>query len=70
MVYFTGIKKTKHYKEHHERQVPLFEVIKIIKENSKKIRKKGEKFKIETKYVYVLFKIKNNTAYIINAKRK
>ncbi len=70
MVYFTGIRKTKHYKENHERDVPMFEVIKIIKENPKNIRKKGTKFVIDDKNVYILFKIKDNTLYIINAKRK
>ncbi len=70
MVYFTGIKKTEHYIEDHEKQVPFFEVIKIINRNSKNIRKKDNKFEIETNKYYVLFEIIDNTAYIINAKRK
>ncbi len=38
--------------------------------NTKNPRKKGNKFEIENSDCYILFKIKNNIAYIINAKRQ
>lgn len=70
MVYFTDIKKTEHYKEHHEKHMTLFEVTKVIFEERKNIRKKGENLEVETKKHYILFKIINKIAYVINAKRK
>ena len=70
MVYFTDVKKTEHYIENHEMQISLFEVTKVIFNSQKKIRKKGENLEINDNNYYILFEIKDNTAYIINAKRK
>ncbi len=70
MVYFTDIKKTRHYIEEHEKDVPWFEVIKIIFASSKTIRKKKNRLEIENKKYYILCKLENNTLYVINAKRK
>lgn len=68
MVYFTEIEKTNHYIENHEREVPWNKVIEIIL-TTKSPRKKGDKFEIEKDNYYILFEIKNNILYIINAKK-
>jgi len=70
MVYFTDIKKTKHYQEEHEQNVPWGEVIEIIFKSSKNIRKKEDKYEIETDKYYILMELKNKVLYVINAKRK
>jgi len=61
MVYFTDIKKTKHYIEEHEQQVPWSEVIEVIFKSSKNMKKKENKYEIETDKYYILIvsKIKN-----------
>ena len=68
MVYFTEIQPSKHYIEYHEKDVPWHKVIEIIF-NTKNPRKKGAKFEIEDENYYVLFEIKNNVLYVINAKK-
>ena len=68
MVYFKEIKSTEHYKQEHERDVPWHTVIEIIL-STKNPRKKGDKFEIENENYYVLFEIKDNTLYVINAKK-
>ncbi len=70
MVYFTDIRKTKHYEENHEMQVPLFEITKVIFASQKLMRKKQENIEIETNNYYILFKVEKGIAYILNAKRK
>ncbi|MFA6072809.1 MAG: hypothetical protein WC758_01720 [Candidatus Woesearchaeota archaeon] len=69
MVYFTSIQPTKHYIEEHEKDVPWDDVVEIIL-FTKNPRKKEDKFEIENTKYYILFKIENNTLYVINAKRK
>jgi hypothetical protein len=69
LVYFKSIKPTKHYKENHEQDVPWHEAIEIILK-TKNPRKKGTNYEIETSRHYLLLKIKNNTLYVVNAKRK
>lgn len=68
MVYFEEIKKTNHYREEHEKEVPWDKVIEIIL-NTKNPRKKGNKFEIEGKGYYILFEIKDKSLYVINAKK-
>ena len=68
MVYFTEIQPSEHYIEYHEKDVPWHKVIEIIF-NTKNPRKKGDKFEIEDENYYVLFEIKNNILYVINAKK-
>ncbi len=70
MVYFTAIKKTKHYEENHEQDVHWSEVVEIIFKSSKDIRKKGNKFEIETDNYYILMELKDKILYVINAKRR
>ena len=70
MVYFTGIKKTKHYISYHEKSFPWNEVVKEVIKAHKSIKKKSNKLEIETKNCYILCKINNNKLYIINGKRK
>lgn len=70
MVYFTAIKKTKHYEEDHEQDIPWSEVIEIIFKSSKNIKKKDDKYKIETGEYYILMELKNKILYVINAKRR
>ena len=70
MVYFSDIKKTKHYRLYHEKQVPWYEVNKVIFQSQKIIRKKGNKLEIENECYYILCKLKNSVLYVINAKTK
>jgi len=67
MVYFTDIQPTDHYLEEHEKDVPWDKVVEIIF-STKNPRKKEDKFEIEKGGYYILFKIKNNVLYVINAK--
>ena len=46
MVYFTGIRKTKHYEEEHEQDVPWSEVVEVIFRSSKSLKKKQDKYEI------------------------
>lgn len=68
MVYFTGILPTEHYQQEHEKDVPWDKVVEIIF-STKNPRKKGNKFEIERDGYYILFEIKDNILYVINAKR-
>ena len=70
MVYFTEIKKTKHYEENHEQDVPWSDVIEVIFNSSKNIKKKDNKYEIENNKHYILMELKNKVIYVINAKRK
>ena len=70
LVYFTAIKKTQHYVEEHEGEVPWSEVVAVIFQAAKNMRKKGEKLEIETDSYYLLLELKENILYVINAKRK
>lgn len=67
MVYFKDIQPTKHYLEHHEKEVAWSVVVEMILV-TKNPRKKGNKFEIVTKKHYLLFEIQNKTLYVINAK--
>ncbi|MGV8162250.1 MAG: hypothetical protein ACP5N2_02860 [Candidatus Nanoarchaeia archaeon] len=69
MVYFTSIQPTNHYIEEHEKDVPWNEVIEVIL-FTKNPRKKDGKFEIDNDKYYLLFKIENQTVFVINAKRK
>ena len=69
MVYFTKIETTEHYLEEHEQDVPWDKVVEIIF-STKNPRKKGENFEIEKQGYYILFEIKNNILYVINAKKQ
>ncbi|MBI2598364.1 MAG: hypothetical protein HYW50_04160 [Candidatus Diapherotrites archaeon] len=69
MVYFTNMKPTVHYLEKHEKDVPWHKVVEIIF-ITKNPRKKGNKFEIESGGYYVLFEIRNNVLYVINAKKQ
>jgi hypothetical protein len=68
MVYFTDIKPTDHYLEEHEKDVPWNKVVEVILA-TKGPRKKDNKFEIERDGYYILFEIKENVLYVINAKR-
>ena len=70
MVHFTAIRKTKHYEEEHEQDVPWSEVIDVIFKSSKYIKKKGEKYEIENDKHYMLLELKDKILYVINAKRR
>lgn len=69
MVYFKEIKPTDHYLKYHAKDVPWHKAIEIILE-TKNPRKKGNKYEIDQDGYYVLFEIKNNILYVINAKNK
>ena len=68
MVYFIDIKATYHYLKEHEKDVPWDKVVEIIFQ-TKNPRKKGNKFEIKKEGYYILFEIKNNVLYVINAKK-
>lgn len=68
MVYFTDIQPTSHYIKEHAKDVPWDKVVEIIF-NTKNPRKKDDKFEIEKGGYYILFEIKNNVLYVINAKK-
>jgi len=67
MVYFVEIRATDHYLENHERDVSWDKVIEIIL-TTKNPKKKDDKFEIENNNYYILFEIKDNILYVINAK--
>ncbi len=69
-MYFTAIKKSKHYVEEHEQDVPWSEVVALILRSMKNMRKKGNKIEIENKRYYALCEIIDSELYVINAKRK
>ena len=69
MVYFVDVRKTLHYIEFHEAEVPFHEVFNQISK-CKNPRKKGEIFVIENDKYYIVYRITNNIAFVINAKRK
>lgn len=69
MVYFTEILPTEHYLTKHAKDVPWVKVVEIIFK-TKNPRKKFNKFEIENEHYYILFEIKNNKLYVINAKKK
>lgn len=66
-MYFNAIRKTEHYKEHHECFVPWSKVIEIIM-TEKNPRKKEDKIEIKTDNYYLLCEIKDNILWVINAK--
>ena len=68
MVYFTDIQPTEHYLQEHAEDVPWDKVVELMF-TIKNPRKKGNKFEIERDGYYLLFEIKNNVLYVINAKR-
>ena len=68
MVYFNDIRPTDHYLEEHTKQVPWNKVVEIILA-TKNPRKKENKFEIEKEGYYILFEIKDNILYVINAKK-
>ena len=68
MVYFTEIEPTDHYLEEHEQDVPWNKVVEIIF-STKNPRKKGDNYEIEKDGYYILFEIKKNILYVINAKK-
>ncbi|MFH1072577.1 MAG: hypothetical protein V1743_04070 [Nanoarchaeota archaeon] len=68
MVFFTRIEPTQHYRKEHEKNVPFDKVVEIIF-STKNPRKKGDKFEIEKDGYYILFEIKDNVLYVINAKK-
>lgn len=67
-LYFTRIEPTEHYLLEHQREVPWERVVELIL-TTKNPRRKGEKYEIERDGWYVLFEIKENVLYVINAKR-
>jgi len=68
MVYFTEIKPTDHYLAEHKKDVPWYKVVEIIF-STKNPRKREDKFEIEKDGYYILFEIKDNVLFVINAKK-
>ncbi len=68
-MFFKEIRKTKHYKEYHERLVPWSKVVEIIL-TSKNKRKRADKIEIKIKDYYVLCELKDRILWVINAKKR
>jgi len=66
-LYFTKIKKTKHYEEEHEKEVPWSKVVEVIL-TSKQKKKRGDVIEIYDKDYYIICEIREQTLYVINAK--
>ncbi len=66
---FASIRKTEHYRQFHEGEMPWSEVVEVILMSSKSMRKKGNKIEIETDSHYILCELKANVLWVINAKR-
>ena len=69
MVYLIDIQPTEHYFEEHEGDVPWDKVVEIIF-STKNPRKKGDNYEIEKDGYYILFEIKDNILYVVNAKKE
>lgn len=69
MVYFQYIRKTRHYREYHEKEVSWPEVVEAIFA-IKNPRKNGDVFEIDNDKIYVIFKVEEGVLSVINAKRK
>jgi hypothetical protein len=67
MVYFNEIQPTRHYSKYHSKDVRWDKVIEIIL-LTKNPKKTNNKYIINTNSYYILFKIKNDILYVINAK--
>lgn len=68
LVFFRKIEPSEHYLENHQHQMRWEEVVERIFK-TKNPKKKGNKFIIEDENTYILFEIKNQTLWVINAKR-
>lgn len=66
-MYFKSIRKTDHYKEHHEKNFPWSKVIEIIL-TIKNPRNKDNKIEIKTDKHYILCQLKDSVLWVINAK--
>jgi len=69
LIFFTRILPTDHYLENHEKDVPWHEVVEIIL-TTKNPKKMKDCYRIEKDGCYVLFSIKHNLLFVINAKRR
>ena len=67
-MYFTDMKPTFHYLTEHERDVPWCKVVELI-QKTKNPRKRGKTFEIKTEGYYIVFIIRNQILYVINAKK-
>jgi hypothetical protein len=63
------IEETRHYRVFHKKEVPIYQVLKII--SSTRAKRKGKDiFEYKTKRFYVLCRREGNIFKVINAKRK
>ena len=67
--YYEQIVPTEHYLYHHAKDMPWTDVLRIMI-ITKNRRKKGDVFEIETDEHYIVFAVRDRTAFVINAKRK
>jgi hypothetical protein len=68
-MYWRKIRKSEHFKEHHEGALNWNELIHLIYTIKNK-RKKGCKIEIENSRIYILCEIRGNILYVINVKIK
>ncbi|MEK6858222.1 MAG: hypothetical protein AABX39_06560 [Nanoarchaeota archaeon] len=68
-MYWTEIKRSEHYEQHHKGTLPWSEVVKLIYLIKNK-KKKGNKIQIENERFYILCEIKENILYVINVKEQ
>jgi hypothetical protein len=67
-MYFRNVRKTGHYRIHHESEVPWSEVLEAL-HNCKVKRKVKGKIRIIYGSCYILCELEGDTVYVINAKR-
>lgn len=68
-MHYRSIRKTEHYKTHHEKHFPWSKVIEIILTTKIK-RRKGDEIQIKTKNHYILCQLKDDILWVINAKHQ
>ena len=68
-MHFKAIRKSIHYIENHEKEIPWNEAYKTIYRAAKYMRKKGDKIEIKFEGYYFLCEMKEGYLYVINAKK-
>jgi len=68
-MYWTEIRRSKHFEKHHKGTLAWSDVIRLIYTIKNK-RKKGEKIEIEDNRVYILCELKDRTLFVLNVKVK
>ena len=68
-MYWKEIKKSEHFKNHHEGTLAWSDVVRLIYTIKNK-RKKRNRIEIEDNRFYILCELKDESLYVINVKKK